>query len=73
MAKSAQHCYRHLKFILVSCLFNNLWNINDGVELTKPGDWIGRVLGNFRPVILGSNKVVVDSHEPDSIDLETIT
>ena len=53
--------------------FYNLWNINDGVELTKPGDRIGRVLCNFRPVILGSDKVVVDSHEPDSTDLETIT
>ena len=46
----------------------DLWNINDGVELAEPGHRVSWIVSYLRPVVLSANKVVVDSHEPDSED-----
>ena len=50
---------------------DNLWDVNDGVELTEPRDRIGWVFSDLWPVVLGSYEVVVDPHEPEGLNRST--
>ena len=50
---------------------DNLWDVNDGVELAEPGDRIGWVFSDLWPVVLGSYKVVVDPHESEGLNRST--
>ena len=48
---------------------DNLWDVNDGVELAEPSDRVGWVVSYLGPLVLSSYKVVVDPHEPELIKL----
>ena len=43
---------------------DNLWDVNDGVELAEPSDRVCWVVSYLGPLVLSSYKVVVDPHKP---------